>query len=441
MWHGAPMRSRWDFSRNVGRALVVAVAGIGAIGNVAAAPAGEATEWPRWRGALGDGTWVRPGLPLVLDDDVLELAWRRPIGGGYAGITAVDGRVFTMDRQTEPGEAERIVCLDAATGDLLWEHRYPVEYDGLDYGNGPRASVTVHDGRAYSLGAVGHVRCVDAGSGELVWGIDAVAELGAVRPTWGFAASPVIRNETVICHVGAPGGGFVAFDRATGEERWRGSDDPAGYATPVVVRHADHDLMVAWTPEHIQGLSPDTGEVYWSIPYPVKYGVSIAMPIVHEGIVLVCGYWHGSKAIRLGDKPKEAALLWEDEQNLRGLMAQPLFRDGLVYLLDRTSGLTCFELATGSRRWNDAENHEVTPADRNPQATLVWVRDAPDAPTDRVLAFNANGELLSMTVKPDGFQVHSRFQVAGRTWAHPAYAGDRIIARTDEEIVCWKIAK
>ncbi len=397
----------------------------------------ENEDWPRWGGPRGDGTWHCENVPEILDDGVIERVWRKEIGGGYSGITAKEGRVYTMDYAKTPAERERVLCFDAKDGRLLWEHAYAVDYQGLDYGSGPRASVTLHEGLAYTLGAVGHVRCLKADSGDVVWEKDAVKELKAVRPTWGFAASPVIWKNLVIYHLGLPGGGYVAFDRKTGAEVWRGSNDPAGYGTPVLVEHVGQPLMIGWTPEHIQGLSPETGEVYWSIPYPVKYGVSIATPLVREGIVLVCGYWAGSRAIRLGEKdPREVALLWSDEEHLRGLMSQPLYREGLVYLLDREKGVTCFELATGKVRWNDATEHAVTPADRNPQASLVW---AGEPGTSRALALNANGELLSLRLTPEKQEVLSRAQVVGKTWAHPAYAGKHCYARSDREIVCWRI--
>ena len=49
----------------------------------------------------------------------------------------------------------------------------------------------------------------------------------------------------------------------------------------------------------------------------------------HGGIFFVSGYWEGSKAIRLGQQPADAKLIWEDERQLRGLMSQPLCRDGV----------------------------------------------------------------------------------------------------------------
>ncbi len=405
-----------------------------ALALVASSSVAAAADWPRWRGPAGDGTWECPGLPLEIDDP--GRVWKVEVGGGYSGVTVAGGRVYTMDRP-EGEDAERVLCFNAEDGELLWEHRYAADYGGLDYGSGPRASVTVYGGKAYTVGAVGHVRCLDAASGHLVWGHDAERDLGARRPTWGFAAAPAVWRDTVICQLGLEGGGYVAFDLSSGEERWRGSDDPAGYAAPTFVEQGGRDLMLAWTPEHIRGMDPGSGEVHWSIPYPIKYGVSIADPIFHEGIVLVCGYWHGSKAVRLGPAPGDAELLWEDEQGIRGLMAQPLYRDGFVYLLDRSRGLCCFELATGEVRWDDAEGHTVTPEDRNPQATLVWARDGERE--DRALIYNANGELLSATLTPEGFEIHSRAQITGKTWAHPAYAGDRVFARTDRELACWEL--
>jgi len=96
------------------------------------------------------------------------------------------------------------------------------------------------------------------------------------------------------------------------------------------------------------------------VPYKVTYGVSIATPICHRGVVFVTGYWEGSKAIRLGRLPADATLLWEDKKNLQGLMAQPLARDGYVYSLDKDQGLMCCEIETGRILWTD--DHQMTPA-------------------------------------------------------------------------------
>ncbi len=392
-------------------------------------------EWPVWRGLRGDGTWKAPRLPDAWPEEGLSVAWRRPIGGGYAGVVVAGGRVYTMDRQSGSEEVERVLCFDAETGKPLWTQSYRALYGDLDYGSGPRAAPTVYDGRVYTLGAVGHLYCLDAESGRVLWSKDTVVELKAERPAWGFAASPVIWKHLVIAHIGArPTGSLVAFDRMTGKEVWRGSDDPAGYCTPILIHHNGHAQLICWTPENVLGLSPDTGEVYWSIPYKVTNGVSIATPIFQEGIVVVSGYWEGTKAIRLGKIPQEATLLWTENRYLRALMSQPLYRDGYVYLLDKFHGLTCFKLQTGEKIWDDG--NRMTPKGRNPQATMVRAGD-----TDRVLALNAEGELILARFTLDGYEEQSRTRIIGRTWAHPAYAGGWVYARSDEELVCVRLIR
>lgn len=395
--------------------------------------AAPAEDWPQFRGPRGDGTWQAPVLPDTFPADGLRTVWKREIGGGYAGTSVVGDRVYTLDRQTAPAEAERILCLASTDGSLVWEHRYPVEYKGLDYGNGPRSQPTVHDGRIYSVGALGRVHCLDASTGKVLWQSDFQRDWNGRLPTWGYAASPVILDDLVILQPGgAPGTGVVAVNRRTGKEVWRSLSDEAGYATPLLFRAHNRDQLVVWTPSHIRGLDARTGEAFWAFPYEITYGVSIAKPILQENLVFVAGYWAGSKAIRLGDTPQDAKLLWEENKFLRGLMSQPLYRGGHVYLLDKQYGLTCFELSTGKKLWDD--KNTMTPRDRNPQASLVWLGDS-----DRAIMLNAEGELILARLSPKGYSEQSRTKIIGFTWAHPAFAGIRVYARSDTEIVCVEL--
>lgn len=392
-----------------------------------------AEDWPRWRGPRGDGTWQGPKLAEAFPVEGLRERWKQPVGGGYSGVIVADGRTFIMDRQPEPEELERILCFDAETGKKLWTHSYAVHYGTLDYGSGPRAAPTVFDGCVYALGAVGHVHCLAAQTGAVIWSHDCVAEYQAKIPEWGFAASPLIWNDLVVIHVAAqPDGCYIAFDRRDGRERWRCSSDPAGYATPIIAEHGGSPQMVGWTPEHVLGIALETGRVEWAFPYKVTYGVSIATPIFQKGLVFVSGYWEGSKAIRFGAMPGQVELAWENSDTLRGLMSQPLYRDGHGYLLDKRFGLTCFELETGRKLWDDG--NRMTPRGRNPQATLVWIGDR-----DRSLVLNSDGELIMASLNRSGYEETSRTKLIGPTWAHPAYAGSSIYARDDQQVICAEL--
>jgi outer membrane protein assembly factor BamB len=248
----------------------------------------------------------------------------------------------------------------------------------------------------------------------------------------GLRRSPVIHGDRVLLMPGGDGSGLVAVERLTGQEVWRSLPDEAGYTTPVVIRAHDRDEIVHWTPSHIRCVDGDDGRLLWSVPYEITYGVSIAKPIVHENLVFIAGYWDGSKAIRLGSTPENAQLVWEDNRHLRGLMSQPLYRDGHVYLLDKQYGLTCFELQTGKKLWDDG--NAMTPRGRNPHASLVWLGDA-----DRAIILNENGELILARLNPEGYRETARTKILGFTWAHPAFAGDCVYARSDTELVCVKL--
>ncbi len=392
-----------------------------------------AEDWPSWRGPRGDGTWNGPPIADKLPPQGLKTIWKRPIGGGYAGVTVVGDQVFTMDRRTDQGEQEQVLAFAASDGKALWTHTYAAPYHKLDYGNGPRAAPTFHEGRLYTLGAMGHVHCLEASSGKVLWTHDTVAAFSAKVPAWGFAASPVIYRNLVIFHVGArPGGSLLAMDKISGKLVWKGSEEAAGYCTPIIISHGGQDMLLHWGPTNIQSINPATGAVHWSYPYEIKYGVSIATPIFQEGIYFIAGYWDGSRAIELGAAPGDFKLAWQDKKYLNGLMSQPLYRDGHVYLLDKFYGLTCFKLKTGAKVWDD--DKRMTPGGANPQASLVWTGDS-----DKALILNSEGQLILAKLNPAGYQELWRSPIIGKTWAHPAYAGNRVYARSDSELICVEL--
>lgn len=347
-------------------------------------------------------------------------------------MTVSGGRVFTMDRPASPPGHERVVCFDASTGDMLWERPYLADYKDIDYPKGPRSAPTIHDGRVFTLGAAGHLHCFGAETGDVVWSHDLVAENKMKLPMWGLSASPLVHGAQVIVHAGLPKGCYSAYDLATGKELWRSGDDPAGYATPRIIEHAGEEVLIGWTPLHVMSLSPTDGRTLWKIPYKVTYGVSIADPLVCEGLVIACGYWEGTKAIRLGTKTTQVEIAWEENKYLRGLMSQPLYRKGHAYLLDKQHGLVCFRVADGKMLWTD--KNTLTKRDRNPQASLVWLGE-----TDRALALNAEGQLVQLRLTPEKYEELGRVQLVKETWAHPAYAGDFVYARDDEQLVCVKL--
>src|SRR6266849_7651471 len=105
----------------------------------------RALDWPQWLGPNRDGVWRETGLLARFPAGGPKVLWRTPVGTGYSGPAVADGRVYVMDRQRAvdangkprrptrdgiPGN-ERILCLNAADGKLVWKHEYVCPYDLL----------------------------------------------------------------------------------------------------------------------------------------------------------------------------------------------------------------------------------------------------------------------------------------------------------------------
>ena len=398
---------------------------------VIAGDKGRAGDWPQWRGENRDGVWRQDGLPDKLPATGLKPRWRQNIGGGYSGIAVSGGRVYTLDYHKKPREVERVLCFDARTGKLLWAHAYPVGYGKMEYGNGPRSTPTVHKGKVYTFGARGHLFCLDAASGKVIWGRDTVKDFAGRLPQWGHSCSPLVDGPRLLVQVGGKkGAGLVAFDLDSGKEIWRSLDDRPGYSSPVVIGGKGWRQIAYWTPEHIVGLEPESGKVRWKISFPITYDVSITDLIWHDGVLLASNYWTGSKAIRFDAKGENPKVIWKGRQ-LSLLMSTPLWRAGHIYALDRKDGLRCIELLSGKVKWG---GEHITPRGRNPQATLIWAGE-------RALIFNERGELILARLTPEKYEEISRVKLIEKdTWAHPAYADGCIFVRTDEDILCIPLA-
>jgi outer membrane protein assembly factor BamB len=408
-----------------------------------------ADEWPQWRGPNRDGVWREDGLVDKFASDELAIRWRRPIGSGYSGPTVAGGRVYVTDRVAEPEQIERVHCFDANTGEPVWSYSYDCPYVNVGYTAGPRASVTINDGRAYSLGTMGHLFCFDAAGGKPLWSKDLNAQYKIRMPIWGIAASPLVEGELVIVQIGGEEACLVAFDKKTGKEAWRALADNASYSAPIMIEQAGRRVMVCWTGASFVGLNAATGEVYWRLPFkPAKMVINIATPVVHQNRAFFTSFYDGSFMLSLGSDEPTAELLWSrsgrDEQHtdaLHSIISTPYLEGDYVYGVDSYGEFRCLDAKTGDRVW---ESLEPTPKSR--WSTVHMVKNGP-----RMWMFNERGQLVIARLSPRGYEEISRAKLieptrvqlpqrGGVCWSHPAYAYRHVFARNDEELVCASLA-
>src|SRR5882672_8718175 len=162
---------------------------------------GSSAYWTDFRGPNRDGHYTERPILTNWSTGGLKKIWNQPIGGGYASFVVADGRAFTIEQRREQ---EAVTAYDVTTGRELWAHMYPAAFAESMGGEGPRATPTYHEGRVYSLGAQGEFVCLDAATGRLLWRKNVLDEARATCLYFGMSTSPLIVDEKVIVLSGEP---------------------------------------------------------------------------------------------------------------------------------------------------------------------------------------------------------------------------------------------
>jgi outer membrane protein assembly factor BamB len=429
----------------------------------------QADDWPQWLGPERDAIWRENGILDKFPEGGPKVRWRTPIGAGYSGPVVAKGSVYVTDRVLAEGVKnpdspfnnqlripgkERILCLNEKNGELLWKHEYDCTYQ-ISYADGPRATPLVHEGRVYTLGAMGKLLCLDAGKGDVIWSKDFVADYKAPVPLWGFAASPLIDGDKLICLVGGNDHIVVAFDKYSGAEKWHAlsfnkRDTQIGYCPPVVYTIGGKRQVIIWHPESVNGLNPETGEVYWSQPCPARANLSVSMPRQAGDLLFLTAFYDGGMMLKFeGSKP---SVLWRSQvksemadrtDTLNSIIPTPFLRDGYIYGVCSYGELRCLRAGDGKRVWMSLKATEV------PDESVRWANAFLIAQGDRFFLPNEKGDLIIARLTPKGYEEIDRAHILDPTdpspgrlvvWSHPAFANKSMYARNDKEIVCVSLA-
>jgi outer membrane protein assembly factor BamB len=433
-----------------------------------------ADDWPQWLGPRRDGIWRESGILDKFPPGGPKLVWKTPIGEGYAGPAVARGRVYITDRVLPGGNPsaddgfkkdrsegnERVLCLDEASGKILWKHEYPTTYD-ISYPAGPRTTPVVSGDKVYTLGAMGHLFCFDADKGTVIWSKELRKEYQVPYIMWGFSGSPIVENDRLICLVGGKGSTCVAFDKNTGKELWKNlSAVEPGYAPPMIHEIDGKKMLILWHPQSINALDPTSGKVYWSFPFggkgkmgSIKAGLTIPTPRLAGDLLFVTTFYDGPLLLKLNglNPPTE---VWrghgrgeqpDQTDILHSIMPTPVIQDGTIYGIDSYGELRGIDLKSGKRLW---ETHAATGG-----KSLRWANAFLTPQGDRFFLFNELGELIIAKLSPKGYHEIDRATILEPTnrmagpkgrrviWSHPAFADRSIFARNDREIVRYSLAK
>ena len=384
-----------------------------------------AQDWPQWRGPNRDGKVAGFTAPQKWPE-ALAQKWKVTVGGGDGTPALVGDRLYVLTRQDAN---EVILCLNAADGKEIWRNGYAVQAfsgpDSRDH-SGPRSSPAVADGKVCTLGVTGIVSCVDAASGKLLWRKD---DFPGSWPRFHAASSPIIVDGMCVVQLGGPsGGGIVAYALATGDAKWKWTDDGAAYASPVLMTVEGTKQIVALTDKLVVGVAVADGKLLWQIPFPTTgMAYNAATPIVDGQTVIVTGQGRGTKAIKIEKQADafKASDLWSNP-DLAPQFNTPILKDGFLYGLSGKGNLFCINAKTGQTAWTDTTSRGNFGAMVDAGSCLMLLPQKSQLivfqPSDK-----AYTEVASITVADK------------QTYAQPIVAGKRIFVKDQDSVTLFTV--
>jgi outer membrane protein assembly factor BamB len=350
--------------------LVVAISLV-LTGVLTAAPP-DPLDWPHWRGPEYNGVSRERNLPQQWSPRGENLLWRKEEFATRSTPIVMNGHLYMQCRAfpETTQEGERVVCLDARTGELVWEAvnnvfltDAPAERVGWSSVVGDPATNQI-----YSLGLGCYFQCLDGATGRRLWEHSMSEEYGMLSTYGGRTNFPLVFEDLVIISGVMTGWGdyavpahrFIAFDKQTGEAVWitstRLRPEDTTYSTPVLTNFSGQAAMVVGAGDgSVYALAPRTGQVIWKYD-AANRGINTT-PLVANGIVY-CGHSEQNLADttvlgalfafdgrRKGDV-KETDLLWKIPARTVG-RCQPLLIDNRLYAVDDSGTLMVVDAQTG----------------------------------------------------------------------------------------------
>jgi ABC-type phosphate/phosphonate transport system substrate-binding protein len=393
--------------------------------------------WTGWRGPgrLGHASWLPSELP-----EKPAVVWSQPlVQGGLGGIAATRTHVVMGDRD-DTDERDVFKCFDAETGELLWE----VAYDApgqLDYGNSPRATPLIENGRVHLLGAMGDLHCAALATGEVLWRRHLMRDFAVPKTAfsaWGYCYSPLVADGRLIVSPGAADAAVVALDPATGAELWRAPGRAAGYGSFVAAYPGGRGQVIGFDETTLGGWDVATGRRLWEWKPPVGGGFNVPTPVIVQDDplrILVSTETDGTCLLSLGPDGILAPQALAQSEDLSAEMATPVVvGKHVIGVQDR---LVALDAGDALRTVAAVEDPSL--------ATYAAVISGPT----NVLVIGNGGRLAIYDVAEDGCRLNSTTTVLPASepsdakcpiYSHPALVGTRLYIRGGHDLVCVDLA-
>ncbi len=419
------------------------------------AAAVDSHDWPQWRGPNRDGVSTEKGLLKEWPKDGPKLLWTyKEAGQGYS-CPAIVGEVLYTAGARDKDEYLFALDLKANPPKELWAVKIgpTFTWTGNKWNIGPSTTPVVTKTHVYVLGGGGELVCADL-SGKEVWRKNLPKDLGGeVNPVgggpakigWGYAGSPLVDGDRVICVPGGPNGLFAALDSVNGTVVWqsKGLKEQATYAPPVVATIGGVKQYIVTTQDGAASVDATNGDVLWVYKRSEPFGDIVAFtPIVKDDHVFIsAAEGGGCELLKLTKAAKgfTPASVY-DNKDLES------FHSGAVLVGDSVYGASgglggrfpwvCMDFKTGKVDWSKesrkigkgsimaADGHLYCVGEKSGIVALI------EADPKKELSIVSSFKLPEESkIRPAG----------GGIWTHPVIANGKLYLRDQDLIFCYEV--
>lgn len=404
----------------------------------------HAEDWAQWHGANRDAICTETGLKFPTGEQAPKLLYMTEgFGKGYAGVSIVQGKLYTIGDQ-EDGQA--VVCADVKTGKILWktlitksvpDHKFP----------GSRCTPTYDNGKLYVVASSGKIACLDASKGSILWEKDFAAVWnGKMMSIWGFAESPLVDGDHVLCTPGGPDAMIVCLDKNSGKEIWRSAvpqvgeegKDGAGYSSIVISNGAGVKQYVQLIGRGVIGVRASDGKYLWGYNQVANEVANITTPIIKDDYVFSTSSYGGGGSVLLklspsGDGVNAEEVYWLEKRTFNNHHGGVVLVDGYLYGgHNQNKGFpTCINAKTGEIVWG---GNGLRGEGKGSAAVLS---------VDGKLIFRyENGLVVLLEATPREYRVLGKFEPEyqeGKSWSHPVISDGKLYLREQDKLMCYDL--
>ena len=428
-------------------------------------------DWPQYLGPDRNSISPEKGLLRSWPEEGPKALWTVTVGRGYGGPVIKDGKVYLLDRDDKVGDNLR--CLDFSNSKELWNFAYDAPGRAMFPGS---RSVPIVDGHyVYSCGHNGDLYCIDINTHKPVWNKNVWTDFGGKPgggsgrrsggpgrfPIWAITQCPLVYGDLLIIASQAPDAGVVAYDKLTGDVKWKTPNlGNESYASPSVVKidGKDHVLMVIsstnpignrglpQTLGNVVGIEPLTGKILWEYKeWNCHISVPSAVDAGDNKVLIVGGYELGATMIKVEKKADGTYGTTElfTTEEFGDQTKPPILHKGYFYAQygtnGRRDGLVCMSM-DGQIMWKTKRSPDFNKGSMILADGLILATDGATTlyliePDPSEFKLVASAELLGEAgTNSEG--IARRVGGSTQNWAPMALSDGKLLIRDHKQMKC-----